>query len=174
MRPWSTTEVAYLIDHAGRIPKREICKHLKRRSESVNSKARHLREQGVPVDLRCYRPKLEACPACGCMRATLGKHGICEVCRKRVQLASIHTRISNLLHRLPFEERETYAVTEAEIESTVDPMPRFPRTEGLSYYHACKAKEMHDRAMERWQLRNLGRQVKAAQKRKERIEKKVK
>lgn len=174
MRPWTTSEVAYLVENAGRIPKREICKHLKRRSESVNQKAKALRAQGVPVNLRCYKPKLEICPACGCMRATLGKHGICEVCRKRVQLASIHTRISNLLHRLPFEERETYAVTEAEIESTVDPMPRAPRTQGLSYYHACRAQELHDRAMEKWQLRNLGRQVKAAQKRKERIEKKVK
>lgn len=171
-RPWTTSEVAFLVEHAGRIPKREICKRLKRRSKSVERKAAHLREEGTPVDLRCYRPRLEACPACGCMRSTLGRHGICEVCRKRAQLSAIHARISALLHRIPFEERETYAETEAEVESTVDPMPRSPRTEGLSYYHRCKAKEAHDRAMEQWQVRNLGRQVKAAQKRKERIEKK--
>lgn len=171
---WTTQEVAYLIENAGRIPKREICKHLKRRSESVSQKAKALRAQGVPVELRCYKPKLEACPACGCMRSTLGRHGICEVCRKRAQLSVIHARISRLLHMLPFEERDKYADTEAEVESVPDPMPASPRLDGLSYYAQCKAKESRDRAMEAWQIRNLNRQVKAAQKRKERIQKKVK
>ncbi len=170
---WTTAEVAYLVENAGRIPKREICKYLKRRSESVKQKAKALRAQGIPVDLRCYRPKLEACPACGCMRSTLGKHGICEVCRKRAQLTAIHSRISRLLHQIPFEERERYAETEAETESANDPMPRSPSLEGLSYYATCKAKEARDRAMEAWQIRNLTRQVKAAQKRKERIQKKA-
>ena len=40
-------------------------------------------------------------------------------------------------------------------------------------YAADKAAEAHDEAMERWLCRYLYRRVKAAQKRKERIEKKV-
>lgn len=108
------------------------------------------------------------------MRATLGKHGICEVCRRKDQLANIHSKISELLHRLPFEEREKYAETESETESEVCPMPKTPRLEGLSYYRRCMLKEQMDRDMEQWQIRNLLRKVKAAQKRKERIEKKLK
>lgn len=173
-RPWTVKEVDYLLENAGHIPKRDICKHLKRSSKSVESMAHHLRERGHSIDLRHHVSKLEACPACGCMRATLGKHGICEVCRKRVQLTAIHSRISRLLHQLPFNAREKYADTEAEIESTPDPMPRTPHYEGLSYYRYCKAKDDHARAMEQWQIRNLHKQIKAAQKRKERIQKKTK
>ena len=44
---------------------------------------------------------------------------------------------------------------------------------GMSRYAADKAAEAHDEAMERWLCRYLYRRVKAAQKRKERIEKKV-
>ncbi len=172
-REWTTREVAYLAESAGRVPRREICRRLKRSSNSVFQKAKELRSQGVPVSLRCYRPTLEACPACGCMRSTLGRQGICEVCRKRRQLEAIHARISELLHRLPFEERETYAETEAEVESVPDPMPEFPKVKGVSRYQACRIKEQHDREMEAWQVRTLTRQVKAAQKRKERIEEKV-
>lgn len=173
-RPWTISEVKYLLENAGRIPKREICKHLKRSGKAVESMAAYQRRHGHNIDLRHYVSKLEACPACGCMRATLSKHGICEVCRKRVQLSAIHSRISKLLHQLPFEEREKYAETEAETESTPDPMPRAPRISGLSYYKRCKAKDDHAKAMEQWQIRNLHKQIKAAQKRKERIQKKVK
>lgn len=172
-REWTTGEVAYLVESAGRVPRREICRHLKRSAESVYGKAKELRAQGVPVNLRCHVTRLEACPACGCMRSTLGRKGICEVCRRRSQLEAIHARISELLHKLPFEERETYADTEAEVESVPDPMPEFPKVKGLSHYLTCRVKEQHDRDMEAWQVRTLTRQVKAAQKRKERIEQKV-
>lgn len=173
-RWWTTSEVAFLVENAGRMPLHDICRRLKRSSEAVYFKAKQLRSQGVPVSLRYYRPRLEACPACGCMRSTLGKHGICAVCRRRRQLEAIHARISDLLHRLPFEERETYADTEAEVESVPDPKPTMPKAKGLSRYQMCRVREQHDRDMEAWQLRTLTREVKAAQKRKERIEQKVK
>lgn len=173
-RPWTSLDEAYLLQHAGHDPLRDICKHLGKSKSAVTSKAHELRAAGHNIDLRHYVSKLEICPACGCMRSSMAKHGICEVCRKRVQLSAIHSRISRLLHQLPFEEREIYANTEAETESVPDPMPRAPRLQGLSYYKRCKAKAEHDKAMEAWQCRTLHRQIKAAQKRKERIEKKIK
>ena len=74
---------------------------------------------------------------------------------------------------LPAEERRTYERTECGRESRADPMPQAPDTSGMSRYAADKAAEAHDEAMERWLCRYLYRRVKAAQKRKERIEKKV-
>lgn len=171
---WTTAEVAYLKEHAGALPLRAICRELRKSRRAVETMAYRLRQQGHDVDLRQYVRKTQICPACGCMRATLGHHGICEVCRKRVQLSAIHARIARLLRDLPMAARETYAETEAETESTIDPMPRPVRLEGLTRYQRERASDERDMAMERWQIRNLNRQVKAAQKRKERIEKKSK
>ncbi|WP_147327766.1 hypothetical protein [Collinsella sp. TF07-1] len=128
---------------------------------------------GGHVSLRCYRHRLELCPSCGCRRATLGKDGICEPCRRQKQLEAIEARIAELLPRLTAEERRTYERTECGRESRADPMPQAPDTSGMSRYAADKAAEAHDEAMERWLCRYLYRRVKAAQKRKERIEKKV-
>ena len=75
--------------------------------------------------------------------------------------------------KLTAEERRTYERTECGRESRADPMPQAPDTSGMSRYAADKAAEAHDEAMERWLCRYLYRRVKAAQKRKERIEKKV-
>lgn len=49
-----------------------------------------------------------------------------------------------------------------------------PNLEGLRPYWRQKVQEDHDRAMEAWQSEYLKRQIKAAQKRKERIQQKVK
>lgn len=173
-RDWSYADERYLIEHAGRIPKREICMHLKRGSKSVERKAAALRYHGVAVDLRYYRPSLAPCPSCGCMSGRLGKHGICEPCRRREQLATIHARIAELWPLLSLEDRDTYEKTEAETESGRDPYPPAPDTRGLSYYARARVEEAHALACESVLVRNLRREVKAAQKRKERIEKKVK
>lgn len=171
---WTTQDVSYLIENAGRITLRQMCRELGKSRRAVETMAYRLRQQGEDVDLRCYIRKTSICPACGCMRATLKRHGICEVCRKRVQLSAIHTRISHLLRKLPMHERAIYAETETEIESSIDPMPAPAMLNGLSRYQRERAQDIRDIQMEQWQLRNLNRQVRAAQKRKERIEKKLK
>lgn len=170
---WKVADERYLIENAGRIPRREICQHLRRSSESVKQKAKALRMQGIPVSLRHYRPRLEPCPSCGCLSGHLGRDGICEPCRRREQLANIHAGIAELLPRLPLDERDTYEKTEAETESRRDPMPKAPNTEGLSYYERAKAEEAHALACEECLAGNLRREIKAAHKRKERISKKV-
>ncbi len=163
----------YLIAHAERVAKRDICRHLKRSSKSVERKAAHLREQGHAITLRHYTPRLDTCPSCGCLSGHMGKEGICEPCRRREQLATIHARIAELLPLLPQAERDTYEKTEAETASRYDRMPKAPSS-AATYYEQQRDKERHALAMEAWSSANLKREIKAAQKRKERIEKKVK
>ena len=170
---WTVSEEQFLIANAGKLPKREICQMLRRSSESVRQKAKALRRQGVDVCLRHYSPTLEPCPSCGCLSGHLGRDGICEPCRRREQLANIHAGIAELLPLLPPDERATYERTEALLESKSDPLPEPPDTGGMSGYRRAYAEEAHARAVEACVSRNLRREVKAAQKRKERIEKKT-
>lgn len=174
-RPWTVAEERFLVDSAGIVPRREICLALKRSAQSVYSKARELRRRGVPVEMRCFRSKLGTCPACGRLSATLGcREGVCLPCRRAAQLSRVNARAAALLARLPAEERETYALTEAELESRADPMPRPPDVSGMGRYRKAAAEEAHEVEVERWAARNIERRIKAAQKRKERIQKKVK
>ena len=155
------------------MPAREIRRELRLSKNQLDNARRVINASGGHVSLRCYRHRLELCPSCGCRRATLGKDGICEPCRRQRQLEAIEARIAELLPRLTAEERRTYERTECGRESRANPMPQAPDTSGMSRYAADKAAEAHDEAMERWLCRYLYRRVKAAQKRKERIEKKV-
>lgn len=171
---WKTSEVAYLLDNAGRIPRREICKSLRRSTESVRYMAKRLRKDGIDISLRCYTPRVEICPACGCSRSTLERSGVCEPCERREQLATVHGRIAELMPLLAPEDAAVYVDTEAETESRIDPKPMPPEIPpDASYYRRMKAEEQHDMAVEAWAVRNIKREIKAAQKRKERIEKKV-
>lgn len=171
---WTVADLEYLAENAGRIPKRQICQKLRRSSKSVERKAAWLRDRGRAVDLRHHRQSLEPCPSCGNMSGRRGKEGICEPCRRREQLATVHARIAELLPLLPPGERDTYEQTEAETESRRDPLPSPPDTRGLSYYQRAKADEAYALELEDRVAGNLRREIKAAQKRKERIEKKVK
>lgn len=171
---WTVAEEQFLIANAGKIPKRDICQMLKRSSASVKMKAIALRKHGVDVCLRYYHPTLEPCPSCGKPSATIDKKGMCEPCRRRDQLATIQARISDLLPLLPPEERDIYERTEAKVESKNDPLPLPPDTTGMTAYRKAYAEEAYAIAVEACVSSNLRRSVKAAQKRKERIEKKAK
>lgn len=171
---WTVSEEQFLIANAGRMPKRDICQMLRRSSASVKMKAMALRKAGVDVCLRYYRPTLEPCPSCGRPSASIDRSGMCEPCRRRDQLAAIHSRIADLLPLLPPEDRDTYERTEAKVESKSDPLPEAPDTKGMTDYQRAHAEEAHAIAVEARVSGNLRREVKAAQKRKERIEKKVK
>ena len=172
-RAWRKADLDRIAELAGKVPAREIRRELRLSKNQLDNARRLINASGGHVSLRCYRHRLELCPSCGCRRATLGKAGICEPCRRQQQLEAIEARIAELLPRLTAEERRTYERTECGRESRADPMPQAPDTSGMSRYAADKAAEAHDEAMERWLCRYLYRRVKAAQKRKERIEKKV-
>lgn len=172
-RGWTTEEVRALVDMAGRVTRREICRRLRRSRKSVECKAAELRRIGVPVDLRCFRSALAICPSCGRRSALLGSEGICEACRRSQQLARIESEVADLLAALPESERALYAETEAERETAGEPMPAMLPTRGVSRYRAAANEDRNDRAMEQWRVRRLRRLVRAAQKRKERIRRKA-
>jgi hypothetical protein len=76
--PWTTTDEHYLIEQAGKVPVRDICRHLKRTYGSVRRKASRL---GVSV--KYYQQKLVWCDHCAAWRTTTDKDGLCPVCKLR-------------------------------------------------------------------------------------------
>lgn len=173
-RDWTVAEEQFLIVNAGKLPKRDICQMLRRSSKSVERKAVQLRAQGARIELRYHYPTLEPCPKCGCLSGTIDRTGMCKPCRKRDQLATIEARISDLMSLLPPEERDIYERTEAKRASKLEPLPEPPNTDGMSEYRKAYHEEAYAAALEDVLIRNLNRLVRAEQKRKERIERKVK
>ena len=175
-KEWSVAEIRWLLDNAGSIPKREICRRLKRSSSSVKHMAHRLNKQGYSVSLRCYEPKATICPSCGRMSLTTRNSGICEPCSLQRQLTSIESQISDLLAQLPPDIRAIYEETEAEKSTRViDPMPKRPvYRETPTRYQRLKDEEAYDAEVEAWVAKRYHRKVKAAQKRKERIMHKLK
>lgn len=172
-RVWTTGDLKRVAELAGTMPERELRRRLKLSRNQLKYAVNRLRSLGVAVTTRYYEPQLETCPVCGCRRATLGKDGICEPCRLKRQLEEIEWRVSELMARLTPEQRAVYERSEAQRESRADPMPKPRPTDGLDGYERAKASEEHDAAMEAWAAAYLKRRVKAAQKRKERIQEKV-
>ncbi|MCQ5240916.1 hypothetical protein, partial [Eggerthella lenta] len=58
-RPWTTDEIDRLRDMAGRLPRRDICRELKRSSGAVKMAAKRL-----GLSLRCCRTRLVWCDEC--------------------------------------------------------------------------------------------------------------
>lgn len=172
-RVWTTGDLKKVAELAGTMPERELRRRLKLSKNQLHYAVTRLKSLGVNVTTRYYEPQLGTCPVCGCRRATLGKHGICEPCRLKRQLADIEWRIPDLMAQLTPEQRAVYEKSEAWRESKADPMPQKAPTDGMDSYERAKASEEYDAAMEKWAASYLKRRVKAAQKRKERIQEKV-
>lgn len=170
---WRESELAYIREHAGRVPAREIRKALRVSRNQLKHAAARMRDAGEDVDLRCFSPRTVVCPSCGCARTLFGAEGICEPCRLARRLAETEAETAELLPLLSAEDRATYERTEAQRETRGDPMPSAPRTAVMTAYERARAEEAHDIAMERWQAARLKRLLKAAQKRKQRVAKKV-
>lgn len=170
----TTAQYAYVLANAGRVPAREIRRTLKVSKNQLEAARRKLNREGAGITLRCFTPKTSICPACGCARVTADRTGICEPCRRARQLAAIEGATGDLMALLPEAERRTYEETEAEREGRlIDPPPARRSTRGLNPYERAKAEEEWELACERWQTARLNRLIKAAQKRKERIARKV-
>lgn len=75
-------DVDRLRDMAGRLPRRDICRELKRSSGAVKMAAKRL-----GLSLRCCRTRLVWCDECAGWRSAVDKNGRCRVCRMREQLA---------------------------------------------------------------------------------------
>lgn len=173
-RDWTVADLQFLRDNAGKMPRRELSRALKRGAASVKQQVYRMRREGEDVTLRHFHSKLTVCPHCGARRSRMGSEGVCLPCRRRRQLAKVHHRISCIMQCLPMEERAVYQETEAETESAWDPKPDAPDTSGMGSYERARAEEAYEIAVEDWLARNLMRQIKAAQKRKERMQEKLK
>ena len=170
---WREGELAYIREHAGRVPAREIRRALKLSKNQLDNAVRLMVANGERVSLRCFTPRTAVCPACGHRRSLFGREGICEPCRLRRRLAEVEADCAALLALLPADERERYAGTEALRGGRPEPMPSPRPTAGLDPYRAARAEEDHELAMERWAVRALRRRLGAARKRRERISRKV-
>ncbi|MEG2932743.1 MAG: hypothetical protein RR842_04120 [Gordonibacter sp.] len=172
---WTTAEEAYLLAHAGRIPRRDISKHLKRGSKSIERKVASIRKSGEPITLRHYTHKTSVCPQCGKARSRYGtRTGVCRVCELSAQMEKCENDMSAVMQRMTMEDRMTYMETEAERSSTPLPRPQHPCTAHMTPYQKDVAEESYALEIETWEIGCLTRKLKAAQRRCERAAKKVK
>lgn len=156
--PWTTEDIRYLLEHAGIDSKRSICRHLKRSSDAVKTKARDLRRQGYALDLRTYKPLTAICPKCGCARSIEGtwttRSGFCQVCKARDELEEARWRQAEAFRALAPSQRAQFD-RRGESESALPARPKHSSTFGVAPNKARRLEELHAIEVERWELRCL-------------------
>lgn len=167
---WSEEELRYLVESAGRVPKRTLCQKLNRDPDEVEAVAARIRSTGYPISLN-----VETCPMCGRRAPIVYSLGICKPCQYRRTIAQVRKQTAELLRLVAPDEREAYARTETSLGGrTFDPMPDIPAIpEDATEVERAAYEDARCAAMAEWEARNLHRQIKAAQKRKERIARKA-
>lgn len=145
---WTTDEIAYLMDTAGRLSRREICKHLKRSKSSVERMAHRL-----GLSLRCYKPRLVWCDECATWRTyTNDRTGRCKVCSMSEQLRGRETACAEALSQMSIKDRLIYE--ESEAKRGTRKLPRRPqKTEScpISMYERKRAEASYLIALEQWE-----------------------
>lgn len=152
-RPWTTDELDRLRDMAGRLPRRDICRELKRSRKSVEHAAARL-----GLSLRCYRARLVWCDECATWRSALDKDGRCRVCRMRGQLAGREAACAEALAAMTPEQRTVYAESEAKRSTRrFPPRPKPEKREScpVSRYERAKAEAAYLLDIEEWEHRRL-------------------
>lgn len=169
---WTTAKTGYLLSNADDMPLDELAERLGCTPEAVKQHAKRIRRTGQHVTLHRRPAGMRMCPACGKLRSRHGSGGVCRCCELEAQLERIKARQAALMPLLPQSDRARYARTEAQLESAPLPKPKPPRITGMMPAEKRRAVEEQERALEAWEIGCLVRRVKAAQKRKERMEKK--
>lgn len=169
---WTTDKTAYLVRNADLMPLDELAEHLGCTPEAAKQHAKRIRRTGQHVSLHRKPGGMRICPSCSKRRSKFAREGICRVCELEGQLARIKDRQTSLLQAMPPEDRARYAKTESQLASDPLPKPKPRRTSGMTPGEKAKAEDERERALEAWEIGCLVRRVKAAQKRKERMEKK--
>lgn len=168
-RDWTLRETLYVRDWAGALPLSVVAAHLRRNWQEVASEAARL---GVPI-VYMGRP-VYWCDECAGLVGRLHRSGVCWKCAYRRQLAQIEARTAALMKRLPWDEIENYSVREAErAPRRRDPAPTPPDTLNAPPRAAVALQTAYLAALSEWEAKQARRQVKAAQKRKERVAAKV-
>lgn len=167
---WTTQEEKYLLDNAGVLTRREICRHLKRSSKSVKHKAERL-----GISLRCYTGKLTWCNQCATWRTTVSERtGYCRVCAKREMLARSEQRVSEELAHLNFNQRNKCMQEEAHRGTRQPPQKPVKQASTVgSLYARKKAEEVYLKDLERWEVACLDQLINANKTRLKRIRQKL-
>lgn len=172
LRPWSVSDVRWLVESAGMMPLRDICRHLGRSDQSVRSRAALLRRSGVDVPpLRYHRSTLVWCDHCATWRTRVDDMGMCPVCAMRSRLAAARGVEDGIVAALPDADRARRRVHTH--GSRIDPRPRAPDTSGMSAVRAARAEDDHCRRVEAWEIANIRRELKATWRRIERMREKI-
>ena len=151
-RDWTTAEVRFLAESAGRVPRREICRRLKRSAKSVRRKA-----ESMGLSLRVPAWSLVWCDECATWRTRLNAQGRCPVCQKRANIAAEAARCAYERAAMTPGQRRTFDEAEAR-RGRVKPHPRMPRrtgADGMGPFAASRAEQEWLAAMEAWQLERL-------------------
>lgn len=152
-RPWTTDEIDRLRDMAGRLPRRDICRELKRSSGAVKMAAKRL-----GLSLRCCRTRLVWCDECAGWRSAVDKNGRCRVCRMREQLAGREAACVEVYASMTPRQRAAYDDQEAKRgtrPSSLGPRPKRRESCPVSRYERDKAETAYLLALEEWEHRRL-------------------
>jgi spore cortex formation protein SpoVR/YcgB (stage V sporulation) len=106
--PWTTSEIAYLQEHAGKVRVTDICAHLNRSHSAVIHQACR---QGV--SLRFRERVLVWCDCCATWRSTVDENGRCEVCALTDRIHALQENNSAEYRRMNHAQRVTYEEKEA-------------------------------------------------------------
>ena len=81
--------------------------------------------------------------------------------------------MAQVLREMPPEKRAVYERTENMLKSRIDPLPDRPITKQMSIYAAAKQYEAYALEVEKIEVRNLERKLKAKRRRIERMRKSI-
>lgn len=167
---WTTADEQFLLKYAGVLTRREICRELKRSTESVRNKAKR-----YGISLRCFVSKLTWCNNCATWRTTVSERtGYCRVCAKREMLARSEQRVSDALAHLSFNQRTVYLNEEAHRGTRQAPSKPVKQASTVgSLYARRKAEEQYQKDLERWEIACLDQLINANKTRLKRIRQKL-
>lgn len=149
---WTTDDIAYLLDTAGRLSLRVICRELKRSSMSVKKMAARLN-----LSLRCYQTKLVWCNECAQWRSYINKStGKCKVCSMRDQLQGREAACVDVYQSMTAEQRLVYDENESKRGTRKYPArPQKRESCPMSMYERAKAEADYRLAIEAWEYQRV-------------------
>lgn len=173
-KSWTTSEVKYLLEWAGKRSVPDICKDLGRTEASVRSKAAELRRSGQEMSLRFYESKLVWCPSCATWRTKVfGATGMCLVCRLKERVARAESKCEEALAALPDEARAEFLSKQHKRGSGIPLKPKVVPPLSNTPYDSMKFQADSAVAAERWEVACLRKMANAEKTRLSRIRRKA-
>lgn len=167
---WTEWQLRYLLRNAGRIPADTLCENLERDTAEVERVTARLRTLGYPVSLT-----LAICPTCGEMAPLKQWSGICDACNQQRLYRRTLNKSAEVFRRLTPKDRATYEDCDAETGGRKFdslPLPTLVCSDA-DVVERMRAEDAALTARAEWRAKRIERKRRAAQKRKERMMKKV-